>query len=211
MRIACRVIVLLAAGVLVSCGPPVPSQSVQLAKPTPPSAFDSPLDNRWRKGSDTRPVAVLLGRAETTRILLPRKAVLRVSCDRKPFVRVSYDVGLQSGPIAVAYRFDEKTEKKGEVRVRGAYRNMLVIDNPSAVTDVQADLRSSSTLKVRAERFPFEVHDAHFQWDPNDGVLTEVLAACKGGALAAARQPQPGVESNDDTADEDITNVLREE
>src|SRR5690348_3701115 len=118
MRSLCRAAALLCAGLLVSCGPPVPSQSVQLSQP---SAFDTPLDNRWRKASETRPIAILLGHAETTRIILPRKAVLRVSCYRKPVVRVSYDVGLQSGPIAVAYRFDAKTEQYGDVRVRGAH------------------------------------------------------------------------------------------
>ena len=72
---------LLSAGLLVSCGPPVPTETVQLSQP---SAFDTPLDNRWRKASETRSIAILLGRAETTRILMPRKAVLRVSCDGRP-------------------------------------------------------------------------------------------------------------------------------
>ncbi len=208
MRITCRVFVLLSAGLLVSCGPPVPSESLQLSRP---SDFDTPLDNRWRKASETRPSAILLGRAETTRILLPRKAVLRVSCDGKPIVRVSYDVGLKSGPIAVAYRFDAKTEQRGVVRVRGRHRNMLVIDNTAAATAFQADLRSSSTLKVRAARPPFEMHDAYFRWDRNDKVLNEVLAACKGGMLDAARRQRPGPESNDENAEDEIKDVLPEQ
>ena len=207
MRALYRVAALLSAGLLVCCGPPVPSQTVQLSQP---SAFDTPLDNRWRKASETRPVAILLGRAETTRIILPRKAVLRVSCYRKPVVRVSYDVGLQSGPIAVDYRFDEKTERRGEVSVRGAHRNMLVIDNAAAATAFQADLRSSSRLLVRASRPPFDYHEARFRWDPDDKVLNDVLAACKGGAPGTARH-QPSAESNDENAEDDIRDVLPEE
>lgn len=207
MRIACRVFVLLSAGLLVSCGPPVPTETVQLSQP---SAFDTPLDNRWRKASETRPIAILLGRAETTRILMPRKAVLRVSCYRAPIVRVSYDVGLASGPIAVAYRFDAKTVQRGAVRVRGAHRNMLVIDNTATATAFQADLRSSSTLKVRASRPPFEMHDAYFRWDRNDKILNEVLAACKGGMLDAARRQRPGPELDDENAEDDIKDVLPE-
>ena len=198
---------LLSAGLLVSCGPPVPTETVQLSQP---SAFDTPLDNRWRKASETRPIAILLGRAETTRILMIRKAVLRVSCDRRPIVRVSYDVGLRSGPIAVAYRFDDKTQQKGVVRVRGRLRNMLVIDNPATATAFQADLRSSSSLKVRAARPPFEGYDAFFHWDRNDKVLTEVLAACKGGMLDAARRQRPGPAPDDETAEDDIKDVLPE-
>ncbi len=206
MRTVCRV-VLLSAGLLVSCGPPVPSETVQLSQP---SAFDTPLDDRWRKASETRPIAILLGHAETTRILMPRKAVLRVSCDGRPIVRVSYDVGLRSGPIAVAYRFDAKTERRGVVRVRGSHRNMLVIDNAAAAAAFQADLRSSRTLLVKASRPPFEYHHAHFHWDPNDKILNDVLAACKGGVLdAARRQPAAGPDDDDDTAG-DIKDVLSE-
>ena len=205
MRTACRVAVLLSAGLLVSCGPPAPPETVQLSQP---SAFDTPLDNRWRKASETRPVAILLGRAETTRIILPRKAVLRVSCYRKPVVRVSYDVGLQSGPIAVAYRFDAKTEQHGDVRVRGAHRNMLVIDNPAAAAAFQADLRSSSTLLVKASRPPFDYHHAHFSWDSNDKVLNEVLAACKGGTRDAARRQPASNQDDDEDAEDDIKDVL---
>jgi hypothetical protein len=208
MRIACRVVVLLSLGLLVCCGPPVPSETVQLSRP---SDFDTPLDNRWRKASETRPIAILLGRAETTRILMPRRAVLRVSCDGRPVVRVSYDVGLMSGPIAVAYRFDDKTVQKGVVRVRGAHRNMLVIDNTAAATAFQADLRSSSALNVRASRPPFEGHDAHFRWDRNDKILNDVLAACKGGMLDAARRQQRGPESDGGLAEDDIKDVLPEQ
>ncbi len=208
MRIACRIFVLLSAGLLVSCGPPVPSETVQLSRP---SDFDTPLDNRWRKASETRPIAILLGRAETTRILLPRKAVLRVSCYGRPIVRVSYDVGLKSGPIAVAYRFDAKTVQRGVVRVRGRHRNMLVIDDAAAASAFQADLRSSSTLKVRASRPPFELHDAYFRWDRNDKILNEVLAACKGGMLDAARRQRPGRELDDESAEDDIKDVLSEQ
>jgi hypothetical protein len=208
MRIACRVFVLLSLGLLGSCGPPVPSETVQLSRP---SDFDTPLDNRWRKASETRPIAILLGRAETTRILMPRRAVLRVSCYRRPIVRVSYDVGLASGPIAVAYRFDSKTVQKGVVRVRGRHRNMLVIDNTAAATAFQADLRSSSTLKVRASRPPFDMHDAYFRWDRNDKILNEVLAACNTRMLDAARQrPAAGPDDDDDTED-DIKDVLSEQ
>lgn len=208
MRIACRVFVLLGAGLLVSCGPPAPSETVQLSRP---SAFDTPLDNHWRRASETRPIAILLGRAETTRILMPRKAVLRVSCYGRPVVRVSFDVGLKSGPIAVAYRFDEKTVQRGVVRVRGRYRNMLVIDNTAAATAFQADLRSASALNLRASRPPFELHDAHFRWDRNDKVLNEVLAACRGGMLDAARRHQPGAGADDGVADDDIKDVLPEQ
>jgi len=203
-----RAVVLLGLDLLVCCGPPVPSETVQLSQP---SAFDTPLDNRWRKASETRPIAILLGRAETTRIILPRKAVLRVSCYRKPTVRVSYDVGLQSGPIAVAYRFDEKTEQRGEVRVRGAHRNILVIDNPAAAAAFQADLRSSSTLLVKASRPPYDYHHAHFSWDPNDKVLNEVLAACKGGTRDAARRQPVSDPDDDEDAEDDIKGVLTDE
>jgi hypothetical protein len=207
VRIAC-VVVLLSAGLLVSCGPPVPSETVQLSQP---SAFDTPLDNRWRKASETRPIAILLGRAETTRILMPRKAVLRVSCYRRPVVRVSYDVGLKSGPIAVDYRFDSRTVQKGVVRMRGAHRNTLVIDDAATATAFQADLRRSSTLKVRASRPPFEFHEAHFRWDRNDKTLAEVLAACNGRMLDAARRQPPGSESDDEAAEDDIKDVLPEQ
>ena len=193
---------------LVCCGPPVPTETVQLTRP---SDFDTPLDNRWRKASETRPIAILLGRAETTRILLPRKAVLRVSCYRKPIVRVTYDVGLRSGPIAVAYRFDDKTQQKGVVRVRGAHRNMLVIDNVATATAFDADLRSSSSLKVRASRPPFEMHDAYFRWDQNDKVLTDVLAACKGSMLDAGRRQRPDPEADDEAVEDDIKDVLPEQ
>ena len=126
-------------------------------------------------------------------------------------MRVSYDVGLRSGPIAVAYRFDAKTQQKGVVRVRGGHRNMLVIDNTATATAFQANLRSSSSLKVRAARPPFELHDAFFRWDRNDKVLTEVLAACKGGMLDAARRQRPGPAPDDENAEDDIKDVLPEQ
>jgi len=208
MPIACRAVVLLSFGLLVCCGPRPPSETVQLSRP---SDFDTPLDNRWRKASETRPIAILLGRAETTRILMPRRAVLRVSCYRRPVVRVSYDVGLASGPIAVAYRFDGKTVQKGVVRVRGRHRNMLVIDDAATAAAFQADLRTSGTLNVRASRPPFDLHDAHFRWDRNDKILNEVLAACSTRMLdAARRQPAAGPDDDDDTED-DIKDVLSEQ
>jgi hypothetical protein len=197
-------LVLPGLGLLAACGPPAPSETFQIPRP---SSFDTPLDNRWRKASEARPVAILLGRAETTQTLLPRKAVLRVSCNRRPFfVRVSYDVGLKTGPIAVAYRFNAKAGHQGEVRVRGSQRNMLVIDDPSAVAEFQAGLRSSNSLKVRASRLPFEMHDAYFQWDPGDKVLNEVLDGCK--AAADARRQPNGQDADDEIANEDIPNVL---
>ena len=111
----------------------------------------------------------------------------------------------------MAYRFDDKTQQKGVVRVRGAHRNMLVIDNVATATAFQADLRSSSSLKVRASRPPFEMHDAYFRWDRNDKILTDVLAACKGGMLDAARRQRPGPEPDDETAEDDIKDVLPEQ
>jgi len=200
--------VLLAAGGLVSCGPRVPTETVQLSQP---SAFDTPLDNRWRKASETKPIAILLGRAETTRIFMPRKAVLRVSCVGRPIVRLSYDVNLSTGPIAVSYRFDEKTVQKGVVRVRGSYRNMLVIDNAATATAFQADLRNSSSLKVQASRPPYDYHEARFQWDPNDKILAEVLAACKSGMLDAARRQPPAPEADAEADEDDIKDVLPEQ
>ena len=55
------------------------------------------------------------------------------------------------------------------------------------------------------------VHDAHFHWDPNDKILTEVLAACKGGVLDAARRHQPGAAADDEMAEDDIKDVLPEQ
>jgi len=208
VRLAYRIIVLSSLGLLAGCGTPPRSETVQLSKP---SAFDTPLDNRWRKASETRPIAVLRGRAETTRVLFPRKAVLRISCYRGPRIRVAYDVGLKTGPIRVAYRFDEKTEQKGVVRVRGTHRNMVVIDNPATATAFNADLRTSTTLKVRVSRPPFELHTANFSWDPNDKTLQEVLAACNTRMLDTARRGQRTTDRDDDEdEDEDVGDVLPE-
>ena len=205
VRLAYRIIVLSSLGLLAGCGTPPRSETVQLSKP---SAFDTPLDNRWRKASETRPIAVLRGRAETTRVLFPRKAVLRISCYRGPRIRVAYDVGLKTGPIRVAYRFDEKTEQKGVVRVRGTHRNFLVIDNQATATAFNADLRTSTTLKVRATRPPFELHDAFFQWDRNDKTLQEVLSACNTRMLDTARRSQRAEKDDDDEDEDDIKDVL---
>ena len=120
------------ASPLAGCAASQPSENVILSRP---SAFDTPLDSRWRKAHESRPIAILLGRAETTRILAPRRAALEASCYRgKPRVRVAYDVALRTGPIAVAYRFDEKIQQKGVVRVRGQRRNILVIDYQATAT-----------------------------------------------------------------------------
>jgi hypothetical protein len=192
---------------LAACGSPRPSETVILSQQQ--SAFDTPLDGRWRKAHQTRPVAILVGRAETTAILAPRRAALEASCYRgRPRVRVAYDVGLRTGPIEVAYRFDDKTEQKGVVRVRGQRRNILVIDYRATATAFLADLRTSNTLKVRASRPPFEMHDAYFRWDREDKALKEVLAACHGRMLDASRQKQPSSESDDD--DEPLDNAIKD-
>jgi hypothetical protein len=211
VRIAVRVIVLLSLGLLAACGTPQPSENVILSRRQ--SAFDTPLDGRWRKAHETRPVAILLGRAETTRILAPRQAALEATCYRgRPRVRVAYDVGLRTGPIAVAYRFDDKIEQNGVVRVRGRHRNVLVIDYQATATAFLADLRTSSTLKVRASRPPFELHDAFFRWDRADKALNGVLAACQGRMLDVDRRRQSSSDPDDDDAlDDAIKNVLAEQ
>jgi len=202
---------MLSLGMLAACGPTRPSETVILSQKQ--SAFDTPLDGRWRKAHDNRPIAILLGRAETTRILAVRRAALEASCYRgKPRVRVAYDVGLRTGPIAVAYRFDEKIEQKGVVRVRGQRRNILVIDYQATATAFLAELRSSGTLKVRASRPPFELHDAFFRWDREDKTLKEVLAACQGRMLDNDRRKQPSSDPDDDEAlDDAIKDVLPEQ
>ena len=119
MRIGYRVVVVLSLGLLAGCVTARPSETVILSQQR--SAFDTPLDGRWRKAHETRPIAILVGRATTTHILAPRRAALEASCYRgKPRVRIAYDVGLQSGPIAVAYRFDDKTAQNGRAGARGA-------------------------------------------------------------------------------------------
>lgn len=208
MRIVGQVAALLSFGLLAACASPPPSEIVELSGP---SDFSVPADNRWHKASDTRPVAILRGRAETTRVLMPRNAVLRVSCFRQPTVRVAYDVGLKAGPIAVQYRFDDKVEQKGVVRVRGALRNMVVIDNAATVTAFDAELRASDKLKVRVSRPPFEMHDAYFAWDRNDRTLAEVLAACDTRMLDAARRKPPGRDAVDDDDEDDVKDVLPEQ
>jgi hypothetical protein len=208
--IAYRIIVILSLSLLAGCVTARPSETVILSQRQ--SAFDTPLDGRWRKAHETRPIAILLGRAETTHILSPRRAALEASCHRgKPRVRIAYDVGMQTGPIAVAYRFDDKVQQSGVVRVRGQRRNIVVIDYQATATAFLADVRTSDTLKVRASRPPFEMHDAHFRWDRADKTLKEVLAACHGRMLDAERRKQPSDPDDDDDAlDDAIKNVLPE-
>jgi hypothetical protein len=209
--IACWVGALALGLPLAGCVTGRPSETVILSQQQ--SAFDTPLDGRWRKAHDTRPIAILVGRAETTHTLATRRAVLEASCYRgKPRVRVAYDVGLRTGPIAVAYRFDAKTEQKGAVRVRGQRRNILVIDYAVTATAFLADLRTSDTLKVRASRPPFELHDAFFRWDREDKTLKGVLAACQERMLDSDRRKQPSSEPDDDDGalDDAIKDVLPE-
>lgn len=210
LRLACNVGILGLA--LAGCGTAGPSETVILSQRQ--SAFETPLDGKWRKAHETRPIAILLGRAETTRILAQRRAALEASCHRgKPRVRVAYDVGLRTGPIAVAYRFDDKVEQKGAVRVRGQRRNILVIDYQATATAFLADLRTSSTLKVRASRPPFELHDAFFRWDREDKALKGVLTACQGRMLDSDRRKKPpsGPDDDDDAIDDAIKDVLPEQ
>jgi hypothetical protein len=212
VAIAYRVIVVLSSALLAACNTTRPSENVILSQQQ--SAFDTPLDGRWRKSHETRPTAILLGRAETTVILASRQAVLEASCYRgRPRVRVAYDVGLRTGPIAVAYRFADKTEQKGVVRVRGRRRNILMIDYQATATAFLAELRTSSTLKVRASRPPFELHDAHFRWNAEDKTLKDVLAACQGRMLDVdRREPQSSDADDDDNAlDDAIKDVLPEQ
>ena len=128
-------------------------------------------------------------------------------------MRVAYDVGLRTGPIAVAYRFDAKIEQKGTVRVRGQRRNILVIDYHPTATAFLADLPTSNTLKVRASRPPFEMHDAHFRWDRGDNTLKGVLAACQGRMPESDRRKQPSSDPDDDdkTLDDAIKDVMPEQ
>lgn len=212
VRIAVRIIALLCPGLLAACGTPRPSESVILSQASQPqSAFDTPLDGRWRKAHESRPIAILLGRAETTRILGQRLAALEVSCYRgRPRVRVAYDVGLRTGPIRVAYRFDEKIEQKGVVRVRGQRRNLVVIDYDATATAFLADLQTSGTLKVRSARPPYHMHDAHFRWDRADKALKDVLAACPLRMLDS-RNPPPSHPDDDEAIDDAIKDVLPEQ
>jgi hypothetical protein len=212
VQIASRVIAVLGLSLLAGCVTAGPSETVVLSQQR--SAFDAPLDGRWRKAHETRPIAILAGRAETTRILAQRRAALEASCHRgRPRVRIAYDVGLQSGPITVAYRFDDKVEQKGVVRVRGARRNIVVIDYQATATAFLAELRTSGMLKVRVSRPPFEMHDGHFTWDRKDKTLEAVLAACQERMPDADRRKQPPSDRDDDNEalDDAIRDVLPEE
>ena len=196
---------------LAGCVASQPSERVILSKQQ--DAFETPLDGRWRKAHETRPIAILLGRAETTRILAPRRAALEASCYRgRPRVRVAYDVGLRTGPISVAYRFDEKVEQRGVVRVRGQRRNIVVIDNDATATAFLATLQTSGTLKVRTSRPPFELHDAHFRWDRDDKTLKDALSACQGRMLDSDRRRPRSPDTDDNEAlDDAVRDVLPEQ
>lgn len=205
MRISFGAVVLLSSlGLLAACGPPPPIENVQLSTP---SAFDTPLDGRWRKAATTRPMAVLLGRAETTRTIAPRRAALLVNCYRGRKLLVAFDFGLGKGPISVAYRLDAKTAQSGTVRVRGRDRNTLQIDYPPTATAFVADLGTSTTLTVRASRPPFQVHDAHFNWNRDDKVLKELLASCKARMLDSGPRQDAETEAEEDQA---IGRVIKE-
>jgi len=208
VRIAYRIVVILSLNLLAACGAQRPSERVILSAQQ--SAFDTPLDHRWRKAHETRPVAILRGRAETTAILGQRRSALEVGCWRgRPRVRVAYDVGLRTGPIAVTYRFDAKTDQKGVVRVRGQRRNIIVIDYAATATAFLAELRNSGALKVNASRPPFEGHDAFFRWDRADKTLAGVLAACQGRMLDTGRGKRGASDPDDDDAlDDAIRTVL---
>lgn len=211
MRIAFCVAVAIGAGLLAGCVTGGPSETVVLSKRQ--SALDTPLDGRWRKAHESKPIAILVGRAETTAVLMPRRAVIEASCTRGTArVRVAYDVGLRTGPIAVAYRFDDKIEQKGVVRVRGHRRNIVTIDYAPTATAMLADLKTSSTLKVRVSRPPFEMHDGNFRWDPEDRVLKDVLAACQGRMLdSGSRKPSAASDDdNDEALDDAIKDVMAE-
>lgn len=208
MRRAYRVVAGLSLGLLAGC---VTAQQQSVILSQRQSAFETPLDGKWRKAHESRPVAILLGRAETTVILMPRRAALEAGCVRgKPRIRVAYDVGLRSGPIAVAYRFGDAVEQTGRVLVRGQRRNIVVIDYQPTATAFLAELGSATTLKLRASRMPFELHDAHFRWDPQDAVLKAVLAACQVPTPDDKRAKQPAADDNDEPLDDAIKDVLPE-
>ncbi|WOK18285.1 MULTISPECIES: hypothetical protein [Rhodopseudomonas] len=172
------------------------------------SAFDTPLDGKWRKAHESRPVAILLGRAETTAILAPRRAALEAGCARgKPRIRIAYDVGLRSGPIAVAYRFNDAIDQTGRVLVRGQRRNIVVIDYQPTAAAFLTELGTATKLKVRVSRSVLEMHDAYFRWDPQDAVLKAVLAACQ-IAVPADKTNQP--DDTDEPLDDAIRDVLPE-
>lgn len=207
---AYRVVAGMGVCLLTGCVTAQPQQSVILSERQ--SAFETPLDGHWRKANKAQPLAVLLGRAETTVVLLPRKAALEAGCYRgKPRIRVAYDVGLRSGPINVAYRFGDGAEQTGRVLVRGQRRNIVVIDyQPTALAFLSA-LRAAATLDVRVSRSPFEMHDAHFKWDPQDPVLSGVLTACQAPVADTKRSSQqPAADDTDEPLDDAIKDVLPE-
>jgi len=208
MWVAYRVVVGISLGLLAGCVTAQQQEQVVLSQRQ--SAFALPLDGKWRKSHESHPIAVLLGRAETTAILLPRRAALEVGCMRgKPRIRVAYDVRLRSGPIAVAYHFDDDAvDRTGTVPVRGLRRNIVVIDYQPTVTAFLAGLRAATTLKVRTSRSLLEMHDAYFRWDPQDPILNGVLAACQGSSPDAKRTTPPDSDDADDPLDDVIKDVL---
>jgi hypothetical protein len=86
-----------------------------------------------------------------------------------------------------------------------------VIDYQATATAFLAELRTSSTLKVRASRPPFELHDAHFRWDAEDKTLKDVLAACQGRMLDTDRRKSPSPDDDDEALDDAIKDVLPEQ
>jgi hypothetical protein len=206
MRVAYRVVVGMSLGLLAGC---VTAQQQAVILSERKSAFETPLDGKWRKGYQARPVAVLAGRAETTATLLPRRAALEASCYRgKSRIRVGYDVGLRRGPIAVAYHFNDAVDQAGTVPVRGQSRNVVVFDYQPTVAAFFAELRKASTLKVRVSRMPFEMHDAYFKWDPQDPLLNSVLTACQGSLPQDKQSRQPAADDDDEPLDDMIGDVL---
>jgi len=208
MRGAYRVVAGLSLSLLAGC---VTQQQQPVILSQRQSAFETPLDGKWRKAHPSRPIAILLGRAETTVIFGARRAALEASCyGGKPRIRLAFDVGLRSGPIAVAYHFNDATvDQAGRVLVRGQRRNIVVIDYQPTAAAFLADLRTATKLEVRVSRMPFELHDAHFRWDPQDAVLAGVLAACQ-GSPDDKRAKQPAADDNDEPLDDAITDVLPE-
>jgi hypothetical protein len=213
VRAAGVVLALSLAAPLLGCGSArAPTEAVILSQPQPQSVFagNAQPDGRWRKAHPSRPVAILLGSATTSRILGLRRAALEASCvRRKPRVRVAFDVSLGSGGVTMAYRFDGKAERSGTTRVRGRSRNLMMIDYPVTATAFFVELTASSTLKVKAKRLPYDFHEADFRWDRADPALKEVLAACQPGAQHAARpEPAPDDADDDEALDEAINDVL---
>ncbi|NVN87528.1 MAG: hypothetical protein HXX15_15740 [Rhodopseudomonas sp.] len=209
MRVAYRVVAGISLGLLAGC---VTQQQQAVILSQRQSAFETPLDGKWRKAHESRPIAILLGRAETTAIIGPRRAALEASCSGgKPRIRLAYDVGLRSGPISVSYHFnDSAVDQAGRVLVRGQRRNIVVIDYQPTATAFLADLRTATKLEVRVSRMPFELHDAHFRWDPQDAVLAGVLAACQGSTPDDKRHKQPAPDDTDEPLDDAIRDVLPE-